>query len=67
MSERAVLSAKTAEKKGKESLPTKPKENFYESMDSPVEQILYMQRTIGNQAVQRLIKSGKILTLRASP
>jgi hypothetical protein len=59
MSEKVGLKAKTSENKGKESA-SKPKENFYESMDSPVEQILHLQRTIGNQAVQRLIKSGTI-------
>ena len=29
-----------------------------QSMSSPIERILFLQRTIGNQAVQRLIKSG---------
>jgi hypothetical protein len=59
MSERAALT-KTSENKGKNPLGAKPKENFYESMDSPVEQIFYLQRTIGNQAVQRLIKNRTI-------
>jgi hypothetical protein len=59
MSERAALT-KTAENKGKNTAVAKQKENFYESMDSPVEQIFHLQRTIGNQAVQRLIKSGTI-------
>ncbi len=59
MSERAALT-KTSENKGKVSVSAKPKENFYESMDSPVEQIFHLQQTIGNQAVQRLIKSGTI-------
>ena len=31
-----------------------------QSMSSPVDQVLYLQRTIGNQAVQRLIKSGAL-------
>lgn len=30
------------------------------SMDSPVEKILFLQRTIGNQAVERLIRSGAL-------
>ncbi len=29
-------------------------------LESPVDQVLYLQRTIGNQAVQRLIKSGAL-------
>lgn len=63
MSERAALT-KTSEKKAKESVSTKPKENHSQSKKSPVEQILHLQRTIGNQAVQRLIKNG---TLQAKP
>ncbi|MHC5058422.1 MAG: PIN domain-containing protein [Planctomycetota bacterium] len=59
MNERAALT-KTSENKGKNPLGTKPKENFYESMDSPVEQIFHLQRTIGNQAIQRMIKSGTL-------
>jgi len=31
-------------------------------LKSPADQILFLQRTIGNQAVQRLIKSGKLQT-----
>jgi hypothetical protein len=59
MNERAALT-KTPENKGKDSVSAKSKENFYESLDSPVERILHLQRTIGNQAVQRLLKSGSI-------
>jgi hypothetical protein len=60
MNEKVGLKAKTSENKGKNPVGAKPKENFYESMDSPVEQILSMQRTIGNQAVQGLLKSGTL-------
>ena len=59
MSEKAALT-KTSGKKAKESVSTKPKENLSQSMDSPVEQILDLQQTIGNQAVQRLINSGTL-------
>jgi len=31
-----------------------------QSMDSPVDRILYLQRTVGNQAVSRLMKSGAL-------
>jgi len=59
MAERATLTKKS-EKKAQVSSSTKPKENFYQSINSPVEEILHLQQTIGNQAVQRLSKSGTI-------
>jgi peptidoglycan hydrolase-like protein with peptidoglycan-binding domain len=59
MSERAALT-KTSEKKAKESVFKKPKENLSQSINSPVEQILHLQQTLGNQAVQRLINSATI-------
>jgi hypothetical protein len=31
-------------------------------MDTPVDRILYLQRTAGNQAVSRLMKSGALQT-----
>lgn len=34
--------------------------NFFYSTNSPNDQILHLQRTIGNQAVERLFKSGVI-------
>lgn len=34
------------------------KTDFSRSTNSPVDRILFLQRTIGNQAIQRLIKSG---------
>ncbi len=33
---------------------------FYQPVSSPVEEILFLQRTIGNQAVQKLMKSGAL-------
>ena len=36
------------------------KTESYQSMSSPVDRILFLQRTIGNQAVTRLIKSGTL-------
>jgi len=58
MAEHAML-IKTSETKGK-SVSIKPKENFPQTMDSPLEQMLSLQQTIGNREVQRLIRSGKI-------
>jgi hypothetical protein len=51
-----------AESKGKEPALAKTKAGISPSVDinSPVEQILHLQRTIGNQAVTRLIRSGVI-------
>jgi hypothetical protein len=59
MNGRTALS-KTSEKKGKESAAAKPKENLSQSNEAPVEQILHLQETLGNQAVQRLIKKGTL-------
>jgi hypothetical protein len=36
--------------------------DYSQSMISPVDQIMYLQRTIGNQAVQKLIKSRALQT-----
>ena len=45
----------------KENLASKSRNaDQSQSMSSPIDQILYLQRTIGNQAVQRLIKSGAL-------
>jgi len=59
MGEQAMLT-KTSENKGKVSVSSKPKENLSQSKDSTVVQILHLQQTIGNQAVQRLINSGTL-------
>ena len=59
MSERAKA-AKKHEAKNENSVSLKQKTDFSQSIDSPPEHILHLQRTIGNQAVQRLFKSGII-------
>ncbi len=41
-------------------LSSKSKPHLPQSIDSPVNQILYLQRTIGNRAVTRLFQSGVI-------
>ena len=62
MSERAIVTAKTPEtNRGNSSSQTK-KTNFSQSIGSPIDQILFLQRTVGNQAVERLIKSGALQT-----
>ena len=59
MSEKATLT-KISENKAKVSLSKKPNENHSKSLDSPVEQILQLQQTMGNQAVQKLFDNGTI-------
>lgn len=57
MAERAVSTAKTSELEQKCSSSCKQKPSF-DSSGSLADRILQLQRTAGNQAVQRLIKSG---------
>ncbi len=60
MLDRTKVSAKSSEAKNKNSVSQMKKTDFTRSMNSPVDDILFLQRTIGNQAVQKLIKSGFI-------
>ena len=59
MAERAVATAKAQESKQKCSNSCKQNIGF-NSSGSPADRILQLQRTAGNQAVQRLIKSGAL-------
>ena len=60
MSERVQLAARTSESKKEKSASTTRKIESLQIMNSPADQVMYLQRTIGNQAVQRLIKSGAL-------
>ncbi len=61
MSVREKITTNTpASRKGADSTSKVQKQEFSHSITSPIGQILHLQRTIGNQAVQRLIKSGTI-------
>ena len=60
MAEKVQLAAKTSEAKRENSASKTRKIESPQSMSSPADQVLYLQRTIGNQAVQRLIKSGAL-------
>jgi len=62
MSGRAKLVARTPEAKAFDSVCRACKPHFFHSVRSPIDQILHLQRTIGNQAVQGLFKSGVIRT-----
>jgi hypothetical protein len=62
MSEISVQSSKT-QKGGtdkKKTVSSKSRADLSQSLDSPVKQILYLQRTIGNRAVTHLFQSGAI-------
>ncbi len=60
MSEKLKTAAKTPETKIANAVSRKPETVSSSSANSPVERILSLHRTIGNQAVQRLFKSGAI-------
>lgn len=61
MAERA-LASKTSEAKKENPTSCVLKAEHSPSAVSPVEHILFLHRTIGNQAVQRLMKSGALQT-----
>ena len=60
MSERARIKDKKSEAKRNNPAPKVQKSNFSPPVNSPTDQIMFLQRTIGNQAVQGLFKSGII-------
>jgi hypothetical protein len=63
MNERISKAVKAPEAKSKNSAPkTQRKTDHSQSMNSSVDRVLYLQRTIGNQAVGRLIRSEALQT-----
>ena len=58
MNNRAKTAARSSEIKREPSISKTRKKDFSLSMSSPVDEILFLQRTVGNQAVERLFKSG---------
>ena len=62
MTERTLASAKKPEIKKENQASRSQQTNFSQSLNTPVDRILFLQRTIGNQAVGRLIKSGVLKT-----
>ncbi|RLI51746.1 MAG: hypothetical protein DRO93_15800 [Candidatus Thorarchaeota archaeon] len=58
MYDRAKVAAKKS--KAKEFKTTQTPKNRFNNHSSPLDQILFLQRTIGNQAVESLLKSGII-------
>jgi hypothetical protein len=66
MKEMVRTPAKMAETKGEKRSFQTQKRDFSQPASSPVSRILFLQRTIGNHAIQRLIKSGA-LQAKAKP
>ncbi len=60
MLDRTKISAKSSEVKKENSVSLIKKTDLTHSINSPIDHILFLQGTIGNQAVQKLIKSGLI-------
>jgi len=62
MYDKIKMISKKSETNRKNLLSQRQKTNFSYSPNSSLDHILFLQRTIGNQAVQRLFKSGVIQT-----
>jgi hypothetical protein len=60
MSEKATAAVKTTETKKTPSISQSQRTETPEVTRSPLDQILFLQRAIGNQGVQKLFKSGVI-------
>jgi hypothetical protein len=60
MSEKATATIKTTDIKKTQSRSQNQRTERCEVTHSPVDQIFFLQKTIGNQAVQRLFKSGHL-------
>ena len=61
MAEKVQHFAKNAELEKRENSASKTRAmDFSQSMISPIDSFMFLQRAIGNQAVQRLIKSGTL-------
>jgi len=58
---RAKITAKTPESKRENSISRIRKTDFSQPLSSPIDHILHLQGTLGNQAVQGMFKSGIIL------
>jgi hypothetical protein len=64
MSDKATAAVKTTETKKTLSISQSERTERPEGTHSPLDRILFLQRAIGNQAVQRLFKSGVIQAKR---
>jgi hypothetical protein len=67
MNKTSVFSDKKTEtNRKKESSHTK-KADFSRLIESPANHVLFLQRTIGNQVVERMIRSGKMIQRYSVP
>jgi hypothetical protein len=57
MGERTKVTTKTPETNKNDSVSQAKNTNSYHSINSTIGQLLFLQRTVGNQAVERLLKS----------
>ena len=64
MSDKATAAVKTTETKKTLSISQSERTERPEGTHSPLDRILFLQKAIGNQAVQRLFKSGVIQAKR---
>jgi hypothetical protein len=62
MSKITKVSVKKSKTKRNEAVSRMRKNDKFKIVDSPVDQLSHLQRTIGNQSVQRLFKSGTLQT-----
>ena len=62
MGEATRAEAKASEVKKENAASQKQNVDLSQFISSPVERILFLQRTIGNEAVGRLIRSGTLQT-----
>ncbi|NIM15977.1 MAG: hypothetical protein GTO45_28585, partial [Candidatus Aminicenantes bacterium] len=60
MSENVMSYSQKQGKQGNDPVSAKPGKNIYRKNSSPIEQVKFLHRNLGNQAVQRLFKSGTI-------
>lgn len=60
MSEKTGTQETKHESAGRRSAPTAEKVGWFPAALSPADSVFFLQRTIGNQAVQRLLKAGPI-------
>lgn len=66
MSEKVQIAAKKPEAIRENKVSKIQKTDLSQSISSPVDRILFLQRTIGNRAVQRLINNGSPIANEAS-
>jgi hypothetical protein len=62
MNERSKIATKSPNSRKEKLVSQSNKTELSQHINSPIDHILYLQRTVGNQAVQRMMKSGVLQT-----